>query len=380
MEMERQGGLVRNMLAVLFVGALIGGSLWILRPFLPALIWATLLVVSTWPLMLAVQERLWGKRGLAVIVVTALQVLLVIIPMALVAAAIVNNAAVLGERLHVLTVARVPAPPDWVIDIPMVGTRVADEWQAIAALTPDDLYAYAAPWAATVGKWLIAKAGTLLLFFVHLLLTVILSALLYYRGEQVAASLRHFGHRLAGPAGEQAVALAGQAIRAVAMGVIVTALIQTALGGIGLYLADVPLPAFLTALMLVLSIAQIGAVPVLALAVAWLYWHHDTTPATILLLWSLFVGSIDNVIRPILIKRGAHLPLLLIFAGVAGGLLGFGVVGLFVGPVVLAVSYTLLVGWIRGDAAARQLGPATTDAATTDAAAKPGSGEAPPLP
>ncbi|HVJ42587.1 MAG TPA: AI-2E family transporter YdiK, partial [Dongiaceae bacterium] len=347
MELERSGGLVRNMLAVLFVGALIAGSIWILRPFLPALIWATLLVVSTWPLMLSVQERLWNKRGLAVLVMTAALILVVIIPMALVAAAIVNNAAVLGERLHDLTVSRIPAPPDWIVDIPMVGTKIADEWQAVAALSPEDLYHYAAPWAATVGKWLISKAGTLLLFFVHLLLTVILSALLYYRGEHVAAAVRRFGHRLAGATGEQAVALAGQAVRAVAMGVIVTALIQTLLGGIGLYLAGVPLAAFLTAVMLVLAIAQIGAVPVLALSVAWLYWHEDTVVATVLLIWSLFVGSIDNVIRPILIKRGAHLPLLLIFAGVAGGLLGFGVVGLFVGPVVLAVSYTLLIGWMR---------------------------------
>lgn len=347
MEADRRSGLVRNMLAVLFIGALIAGSIWILRPFLPALIWATLLVVSTWPLMLGVQERLWNRRGLAVLVMTAALVLVVIIPMALVAAAIINNAAVLGERLHDLSLSRIPGPPDWVIDIPMVGAKLADEWQSIAALSTDDLYRYAEPWAATVGKWLITKVGTLLLFFVHLLLTVILSALLYYRGESVAASMRRFGRRLAGEAGEEAVALAGQAIRAVAMGVIVTALIQTMLGGIGLFLAGVPLIAFLTAVMLVLAIAQIGAVPVLALGVAWLYWHDDIMAATLLLIWTLFVGSIDNVIRPILIKRGAHLPLILIFAGVAGGLLGFGVVGLFIGPVILAVSYTLLIGWIR---------------------------------
>ncbi|HWT97089.1 MAG TPA: AI-2E family transporter YdiK [Terriglobales bacterium] len=357
MEAGRPGGLVRNMLAVLFVGALIGGSIWILRPFLPALIWATLLVVSTWPLMLGVQERLWNRRGLAVLVMTAALVLIVIIPMALVAAAIVDNAAVMGERLHDLTLTQIPGPPAWVADIPMVGAKLADEWQSMAALSTDDLYRYAEPWAATVGKWLIAKAGTLLLFFVHLLLTVILSALLYYRGEHVASSVRHFGRRLAGDAGEEAVKLAGQAVRAVAMGVIVTALIQTLLGGIGLFLAGVPLVAFLTAVMLVLAIAQIGAVPVLALAVAWLYWHDNMIAATVLLVWTLFVGSIDNVIRPILIKRGAHLPLILIFAGVAGGLIGFGVVGLFIGPVILAVSYTLLAGWIRDGGGERPTRP-----------------------
>jgi predicted PurR-regulated permease PerM len=344
---DRSSDLVRNMLGVLFVVAMIATSFWILRPFLPALIWASLLVVSTWPLMLAVQRRLWGKRGLAVIVMTAALVLLVIIPLALVAATLVDNARDLGGRLHALTLSSVPPPPTWINDIPLVGNKIADQWQAIAALSPDDLYARAAPWAAQVGRWLLARAGTLMLFFLHLLLTAILSALLYYRGEAVAASLRAFGHRLAGPAGEQAVSLAGQAIRAVAFGVIVTAFIQATLGSIGVYLAGVPLPAFLAALMFILGVAQIGPVPVFVLAVGWLFWKDYTVTACVLLVWALFVSSIDNVIRPILIKRGADLPLILIFAGVAGGLLGFGVVGLFVGPVVLAVSYTLLIGWMK---------------------------------
>lgn len=339
--------LVRNMLAVLFVGTMIAASLWILRPFLPALIWATLLVVSTWPVMLAVQRRLWAKRGLAVVVMTAALLLLVIIPLGLVAATLVNNAADLGGRLHALALSSVPQPPTWVDDIPLVGAKIAAEWREVAALTPDELYARVAPWAAQVGRWLIAKAGTLLMFFLHLLLTVILSALLYYHGEAVAKGVRAFGYRLAGSAGEQAITLAGQAIRAVALGVIVTAFIQAALGGVGIYLAEVPLSAFLTALMFVLGIAQIGPAPVLALAVGWLFWKGDTTTASVLLVWALFVSSIDNVIRPILIKRGADLPLILIFAGVAGGLLGFGVVGLFVGPVVLAVGYTLLIGWMK---------------------------------
>ena len=344
---DRSSDLVRTVLGVLFVGAMIAASLWILRPFLPALIWATLLVVATWPLMLAVQQRLFGRRGLAVVVMTAALLLVVIIPVALVVTTLVDNAADLGQRLHALSLSSVPAPPPWVDNLPLVGGKIAAEWRAIAALSPDDLYDRAAPWAAEGGRWLIGKAGTLLLFFLHLLLTLILSALLYYRGEAVAAGVRAFASRLAGPAGEQAIALAGQAIRAVALGVIVTAFVQASLGGIGIYFAGVPLPAFLTALMFVLGVAQIGPAPVLLLSVGWLFWKDANVAASILLVWALFVSSIDNVVRPILIKRGADLPLLLIFAGVSGGLLGFGVVGLFIGPVVLAVAYTLLTGWIK---------------------------------
>jgi predicted PurR-regulated permease PerM len=341
--------LVRNMLAVLFIAGMIAASLWILRPFLPALVWATLLVVSTWRLMLAIQRRLWGRRGLAVIVMTLGLLLIVFVPLGLAIGTLIENSDELGARLMSITRSSLPGPPAWVEKVPLVGHKVATDWQALAALSADDLHARVAPRVQEFGRWIISRAGTLAMFFLHLLLTAIISALFYYHGETAAAAARAFARRLAGPQGERSVALAGQAIKAVALGVVVTALVQALLGGIGLWVAGVPLAAFLTALMFVLAVAQIGAGPVLLFAVVWLYWKDETLTATIFLGWSLFVGSIDNVIRPILIKRGADLPLVLIFAGVIGGLIAFGVVGLFVGPVVLAVVYTLLLGWVKGD-------------------------------
>ena len=344
---NRPNDLARNLLAVLFIAGMIAASLWILHPFLPALIWATLLVVSTWPMMLAVQRRLWGRRGLAVIVMTCALLLVVIVPLALAVGTLVENADELGARLQTLTRSSVPAPPAWVEKVPMVGPKVTAEWKALAALSPDDLHVRVAPQAEEAGRWILARAGTLAMFFLHLLLTAITSALFYYHGETAAAGACAFARRLAGHQGERAVTLAAQAIKAVALGVVVTALVQAALGGVGLMVASVPLAAFLTALMFVLAVAQIGAGPVLAFAVVWLYWKDETLTATVFLVWALFVGSIDNVLRPILIKRGADLPLVLIFAGVIGGLIAFGVVGLFVGPVVLAVVYTLLIGWVK---------------------------------
>ena len=339
--------LVRNMLAVLFIAGMIVGSLWILYPFLPALIWATLLVVSTWPLMLAVQRRLWGRRGLAVIVMTLALLLIVFVPLGLAIGTLVENSDELGARLDTLTHSSVPAPPAWLETVPLVGHKVATDWQALAALSPDELRARIEPYAQEAGRWIVARAGTLAMFFLHLLLTAIISALFYYNGETAAAGVRAFARRLAGSQGERAVVLAGQAIKAVALGVVVTAFVQAALGGVGLMVAGVPLAPLLTALMFFLAVAQIGAGPVLLVAVIWLYWKDHTLTAIAFLVWALFVGSIDNVLRPILIKRGADLPLVLIFAGVIGGLIAFGVVGLFVGPVVLAVVYTLLIGWVK---------------------------------
>ena len=146
--------------------------------------------------------------------------------------------------------------------------------------------------------------------------------------------------------------LAGQAIRGVALGVVVTALVQAALGGLGLVIAGVPFAALLTAVVAFLCIAQIGPTPVLVPALIWLYWSGETGWGTFLVVWTVIVVTIDNVLRPLLIKRGADLPLLLIFAGVIGGLLAFGLVGVFVGPVVLAVAYTLLRAWIADGALA----------------------------
>jgi predicted PurR-regulated permease PerM len=355
--------LPRYLLAILFIVLLLATSIWILRPFLSALIWATLLVVSTWPLMLAVQRRLGGKRSLAVMVMTGAMLLIVILPIAAAVFTITGRSDEIGDKVKAVAQAGVPAPPAWVEKIPVVGTRVAGKWQAVAALSPEELYSQAAPYAKRFAGWLLGTAGGLAGFILHLLLTAILSALLYASGETAAQGLRAFAYRLAGSRGEQSVTLGGQAIRAVALGVIVTAVVQSLLGGIGLVIAGVPFAGLLTAIMFMLGVAQIGATPVMVLAVAWLYWSGSTLTATIFLPWAIFVAVLDNILRPLLIKRGADLPLILIFAGVIGGLLAFGVVGLFIGPVVLAIAYTELSAWINDGPPPPELMPVATGAA-----------------
>jgi predicted PurR-regulated permease PerM len=120
------------------------------------------------------------------------------------------------------------------------------------------------------------------------------------------------------------------------------------LGGIGLLIAGVPFAPVLTAVMFMLAIAQIGPIPVLGASVVWLYWSGSAAGGTVLLLCTLVVGTMDNFLRPYLLKKGADLPLLLIFAGVIGGLMAFGLIGIFIGPVVPAVAYTLTVAGVEG--------------------------------
>jgi predicted PurR-regulated permease PerM len=181
---------------------------------------------------------------------------------------------------------------------------------------------------------------------------------MYAHGDEAARLARRIGSRLAGTRGAGVVQLAGDAIRGVALGVGVTAILQSLLSGAGLALAGVPFAGLLTALVFMLCIAQVGPVPVLVPAALWAFWNGDTGWGIFLLALTAVVATLDNVLRPVLIRMGADLPLLLIFAGVIGGLFAFGLVGIFVGPVVLAVAWTLLEAWLAdGEAAAQRQPP-----------------------
>jgi predicted PurR-regulated permease PerM len=344
-------------LGVLFIGGLIAASFWILQPFLPAVIWATMVVVATWRVMLGVQARLWGKRSLAVAAMTLILLLVLVAPLSLAIAALADNSDRIAGWAKWLSAFTVPPPPDWVVGLPVVGAKLQHFWEQVAATGVEDYAAKLAPYATTVTGMFISEVGNFGLLFLQFLLTVAIAAVMYAGGESAAGWLKRFGQRLGGARGADAVVLAGQAIRGVALGVVVTAVVQSVLGGIGLAIAGVPMAAVLTALMFMLCIAQLGVFLVLLPAVAWLYWSGDNTWGTVLLVWTLVVGSLDNVLRPYLIKKGADLPLLLIFAGVIGGMITLGLVGIFVGPVVLAVAYTLVDAWVEGDPG-RDLPPA----------------------
>jgi predicted PurR-regulated permease PerM len=340
------GDLTRTVLAVLLIATLIAASFWILRPFLLAVVWATMIVVATWPLMLSVHKKLKG-RTLAVIVMTGAMLLVFIAPLVLAIQSVVENMATITETIRGLATREIPPPPDWVTKIPLVGAQLSEHWSVVAAGGKEGLAARLAPYSGDAAKWLAAQVGDVGLLIIHFVLTVIIAAILYASGETASAAVIRFGRRLAGNRGELVVRLAGQAIRGVALGVVVTALVQTLLAGLGLAVAGIPYATLLTAVVLFLCIAQVGPLLVLGPAVIWLFWIGATGRGTALLIWSIVVGLLDNVLRPILIRRGADLPMLLIFAGVIGGLIAFGIVGLFVGPVMLAVTYTLLREWMN---------------------------------
>lgn len=341
--------LAQTTLGVLALAALIVSALWVLRPFIGPAIWAAMVVIATWPLMRRVQTAMGGRRWLATLLMTLALLLLFVVPLVVAIVTIVGNADRIVEWARLAASFRMAEPPPWLVTLPVIGSTLAELWVQLVDAGADGLLQRLSPYAGNLTRWFVSEVGSLGFLIVQFLLTVGVAAVMYHDGEAWAHNALRIGERLGGERGRHIVELAGNAVRGVALGVGVTALVQSVLGGIALKIAGVPLAGLLTAVMLMLCLAQIGPLPVLLAAVGWLFWQGDTTWALVLLVASAVVGTIDNVIRPVLIRLGADLPMLLILAGVIGGLFAFGLVGIFVGPVVLAVAWTLLAAWIGDD-------------------------------
>src|SRR5262245_8201668 len=355
MMLPRTPDITRVVFAVLFIGALVLLSLRILAPFLPATIWATTIAVATWPLLMKAQALLWNRRSLAVAVMTGALLLVFILPFSMAVGAILAHTDTITDRLRSLMTLELPPPPDWVATLPLVGERIATAWRELGGEGGRWLLTELRPYLSNVAVWFASSLGNVGGLFLQFLLTVVITGIFYASGEAAAEEVRRFAERLAGAQGDRAVKLAAQAVRAVSLGVVLTALLQSILGGIGLLVAGIPFVAVWTAVMFILALAQLGPLLVLAPSVAWLYWSEHSGWGTFLLVWTIVVTPLDNVLRPVLIKRGANLSFTLVFSGVVGGLVAFGLVGIFIGPVVLAVSSALITAWIdEGLALARQ--------------------------
>jgi predicted PurR-regulated permease PerM len=318
-----------------------------LQPFLGALLWATTIVVATWPLFMRLQGRRGGRRTPAAALMTLMIVAVFLVPCCWAITVLLDAGVQVVELVRAASQRGLQPLPDWLVSIPWVGSRLDSRWQELAAGGPERVAEALRPIARQAAGWTIALTGGAGVVALHFLLTVIIAAILYSRGEQAAAGVIAFAQRINPDRGERIVRLAAQAVRSVALGVVVTALLQSVAAGLGLWAASVPRWGFLLAVTFVLCIAQLGPLLVLLPAAAWLAWLGRPIAAGALVVLTVLIAIMENVIRPVLIRRGVDLPMLLLIAGVLGGLVAFGVGGLFIGPVILAVTYTLLGDWIR---------------------------------
>src|SRR5581483_2072068 len=284
---ERSVDLTRTGFQVLALGGLVVVSFWIVQPFLMATAWGTMLAVATWPLLLRVEAWVGRRRSIAVIVMTTALLLVLIVPVYFGVTAIVDNTTQIAAWSNVVARRGLPPPPVWVSEIPLVGTRVMARWREAAAVTPEELASRLAPVATTAVLWFVGQVGNLTLLLVQLVLTLFVVVVAYANGETFGDAMERFARRVAGGHGDEAVHLAARAVRAVALGVIVTALAQAALVGLGFAVAGVPFAAILTALAFILSIAQIGPGLVLIGATVWVYVRSGVVWGTVFLVWAI---------------------------------------------------------------------------------------------
>jgi predicted PurR-regulated permease PerM len=280
--------------------------------------------------------------------------LVLIVPLSFGVGALLGNIDGISAKVSSKTLA-IPPPPAWLIGSPLGRGKIATTWADLASQGPDGLAAQVMPYASRFLRWFVAQIGGAGAMILQFLLTVIMCAVLYTNGEAAARGVRKFAFRLAGANGDRAARLAAGSIRGVAIGIVVTAFIQTFIAGAGLLIASTPGALLLSAAILFLCLAQLGPALIMIPAVIWEFYSGTGVSGGILLVFALVSITIDNFIRPILIRKGADLPLLLIFTGVIGGMIGMGIMGIFLGPVILAVTYNLLKEWVE-DRPEREVG------------------------
>jgi predicted PurR-regulated permease PerM len=332
-------------LRLLVIGLLLAGAGLVLRPFLPAILWSLIIVVATWPLLEALERRLHGRRLLAEALLSVGLLAVVVAPIAALLGTLATRLPELRDLLLSWLAGPWPGPPDWLASLPF-GTELGAQWQSAAARTPQEWSQWLTPWVGKAALWLSARLGTVGNMLFEFLLTLVLVVVFYRNGTALARHIGRLAQRIGGGRGEESLRLAVGAVRAIAAGVVLTALAQALLGGLALWIVGAQAVGLLTAAMFMLCVVQLGPLPVLVPVILWLYATGRPVAGTVLVACAVALSTVDGLVRPMLMRRGAQLPFLLITGGVFGGLLAFGVAGLFAGPILLAVVLRLLERWV----------------------------------
>ena len=331
-------------LALLLI--LVAGCVLVLMPFLKSLFLAATLCISTWPLFRRAGRLMGGRQSLAALLMIFIAASLLVVPLVLLVANLADDVARLAAALYSALDRGLP-PPVWLKGIPLVGGEAERLWHELSQ-QGTKLGPTLAPYIRPMREWLVNSGAVLLSGTAQVALSIIIAFFFYQDGAHVEKRLEWALSRLGGWRARHVLRVAGRTITAVVNGVLGTALVQGALLGLSFWVAGVPGAIVLGAIGVVLSLVPMGLVVLWLPAGLWLMSQEHTGWAVFVMAWNgLLVGSLDNVLRPYLIGRGIRLPAALIFLGVLGGILTFGIVGVFLGPVLLAVAFTLFQDWGR---------------------------------
>ena len=324
---------------------LVVGCVVVLQPFLVAILAAAILCFSTWPVYRFVEDRTGGRSWLAALVMTLLILLVLVVPLALIALSFRDDVPQLVENARELFAQGLPGPPEWVKAIPLAGEHLDAAWRELAESR--DKLGEALKHLLQPARELLVKTGLIIAEGVLQLTLIAFVSYFFYRdGAVLVAALRNALNRVAGDLTERLLGIIGGTITGVVYGIVGTGLAQAVAALVGFWIAGVPGAIMLASLVFILSIVPAGPPLIWVGATVWLAYNDQQGWAIFMALWGFFlVSGIDNIVKPLLISRGAAMPFVLVLLGVFGGVLAFGFVGIFLGPTLLAVGFNLVRRW-----------------------------------
>jgi len=342
--MKPLGSKLEQKLGWLLLALLLVGCLWVIRPFISALLWAGVLSFSVWPLYERLLKVLGGRRNAAALLMAVGMVCLILLPLLVVGATLADNVKELTTATRQWLSAGPPEPPAWLAKVPVIGPSAAETWQSFTGDSAK-LLGEAKRFIEPAGSALLKVGLKLGTGVMELALSILITFFLLRDGLSVAGHLRESVGRIAGDRGRHLLEVAGRTVRGVVYGILGTALVQAVLAGIGFFIAGVPGAALLALLTFFLSAVPVGPPLVWVPAAFWLFHQGATGWGIFMIVWGMGVSTVDNFVKPWLISQGSSMPFILILCGVLGGALAFGFIGVFIGPTLLAVGYRVVAEW-----------------------------------
>jgi predicted PurR-regulated permease PerM len=317
----------------------------ILAPFITLMVWAGVLAITLYPLQKIIAGRLRGRNGWAATIITILMLAILIAPAVWLLLSTVQEIKQLAE-LYRAGQFDIPPPPENVKGWPLIGNKVFDLWSAANSNLTKLITEHTEQVKLISLKFLdiLASTGKGILLFT---LAVVASGVLLAFAKPSGDFVKSVFIKLMGNMGAEMTRLAEITVRNVAKGILGVAFIQSMLAGIGFVLAGIPLAGIWIVVCLVLAIVQIGILPVSIGVIIYIWGHGSTMTAVLLTIWMLVVGVSDNILKPIMLGKGAPVPMLIVFLGAIGGFMSTGFIGLFTGAIILSVGYKLLQTWLN---------------------------------
>jgi predicted PurR-regulated permease PerM len=319
----------------------------LVRPFIAILAWSAVLAVALYPLYAWLSERLGGRPKLAACIITVITTAIVIGPVTWLGFGLVDGLRTIYEQAD-SEMLSVPSPPATIKEWPLVGEKLYALWNQ-ASTNLGAFLGQLAPRVKPIIRSMLGMAGSVSFGALKFLISVILAGFLLPTGPRLVASVRTMMAQVLPQRSEEFVALAGTTIRTVSQGVIGIAVVQSFLFGIGLKFAGFAHAGLIAFVVMVLSIVQIGAIIVLLPCAIWIWMTKDFTTALFITIYLVLVSLADNVLKPLLMGRGLTTPMPVMFIGLLGGTIAHGIIGLFIGPIVLAVGWELMTAWVRDE-------------------------------